>query len=123
MLLTIFRLTASSASSCGAQASMGRPESAAGVQARATIWTIYSAVKVSGAPGRGASASTVKLLGDDLVGLAGGGGADNLDATGECLRAGVLPQQPFQHDLLRWCHGNDLWLRTSHSGSNLVTDE
>ena len=55
---TIWRLTASLANSRGVQAATGRPASAGGVQARLMICTICSAVKVSGAPGRGASAST-----------------------------------------------------------------
>jgi len=49
-------LTAASANSRGVQAVPGRPTCAGGRQARLMIWTICSAVKVPGAPGRGASA-------------------------------------------------------------------
>ncbi len=58
---TIWRFSASSASSRGVQASTGRPASAGGVHAMAMIWTICSGVKVGGAPGRGASASTAAI--------------------------------------------------------------
>ena len=49
---------ASSASSGGVQAVMGRPSCSGGRQARFTISTICSAVNVAGAPGRGISANT-----------------------------------------------------------------
>lgn len=58
MVGTMPCLTAWSASSRGVQAATGRPASGGGVQAKLMIWTICSAVKVSGAPERGASAST-----------------------------------------------------------------
>ncbi len=54
-------LTASSASSRGVQAATGRSASGGGVQAKLIIWTICSAVKVSGVPGRGESASTTAM--------------------------------------------------------------
>ena len=49
--------TASSASSLGVRAVTGRPSCSGGLQARSMMRTICSAVKVAGAPARGASAS------------------------------------------------------------------
>src|SRR5207249_4906312 len=56
MVATIPRLAASSANSRGVQCVVGRSAAGGGVQASATIWTTCSALKVSGAPLRGASA-------------------------------------------------------------------
>ena len=61
MAATMPCLTASSARSRGVHRSTGRPAAAGGMHATLIIWMICSAVKVSGAPGRGASASTVAM--------------------------------------------------------------
>ena len=53
--------TASSASSRGVQASTGRRNCAGAWQARLMICTICPAVKVAGAPGRGASAKAAAM--------------------------------------------------------------
>jgi len=55
MVVTIPRLQASLASSRGVQWLMGRPDVSGGSQAKAMIWHHCSALKVAGAPGRGAS--------------------------------------------------------------------
>ena len=55
MVPTMPRLRASSASSRGVQWLIGRPDASGGSQARAMIWHHCSALKVAGAPGRGAS--------------------------------------------------------------------
>jgi hypothetical protein len=51
----MLRLRASSASSRGVQWLMGRADASGGSQASAMIWHHCSALKVAGAPGRGAS--------------------------------------------------------------------
>ena len=61
MLSTMFRLTASSASSVGVQCVTGRPDASGGSQEMATISQICSAVKVAGVPLRGSSESTSSI--------------------------------------------------------------
>src|SRR5204863_8891732 len=58
---TMPRWTASAANSAGVQWVTGRPDSAGGSQASARIWQICSALKVGGAPARGASANTTTI--------------------------------------------------------------
>ena len=62
MLDTIPWSSASSASSRGVQASTGRPWLRGEVQARLTISTTCSALKVVGAPERGASLRTAAMV-------------------------------------------------------------
>src|ERR671933_239210 len=57
---------------------------------------------------------TAEVLGQRLVALAGGGGEDNAGAEGESLGTGGLPEQVFEHCLLRWRDGNGDGVRTSH---------
>jgi hypothetical protein len=61
MRSTIPRVLASSANSRGVHWLMGRPESPGGSQAMAMSRHNCSGVKVAGAPGRGASASTPRM--------------------------------------------------------------
>jgi hypothetical protein len=66
MLATSPRLTASRANSFWLQWVIGRPQAAGGSQARATIAQTCSAVKVAGAPERGASARRPAMLPSSL---------------------------------------------------------
>src|SRR5215216_6615403 len=64
MVATMPRLRASSASSRGVQWRMGRADASGGSQASAMIWHQCSALKVAGAPGRGASCKRSGAAGD-----------------------------------------------------------
>lgn len=59
ILATIFRLTTSSANSCGVQAIIGRPDNCGSSHATLMIWQMSLAVKVGGVPERGRSDKTV----------------------------------------------------------------
>ena len=70
MLVTMPCSSASSASSRGVQASTGRPRLRGEVQARLTICTTCSALKLVGAPERGASARVVAIVVERAAGSA-----------------------------------------------------
>lgn len=89
MVATMPRLRTSSATSRGVQWLTGRPESVGSSHATATIWTICSAVKVAGVPGRGGSVKAATIMVQSVLSLP--------SSASSCARLGAKASHRWRH--------------------------